>query len=67
MSSLASSPNRTRLPDDDANNQRIRVSRDEVDGLAEADVPPTPERLLESLTPQELRDLFAYLRDAPNQ
>ena len=51
----------------DANNQRIKVSRDEVDELREADVSLMPERLLESLTPQELRDLFAYLRDAPNQ
>jgi hypothetical protein len=46
----------------DANNQRTKISRKEIDDLHESDVSLMPERLLEKLTPQELRDLFAYLQ-----
>jgi putative heme-binding domain-containing protein len=46
----------------DANNQRTKVPRNEIDELREAEVSLMPERLLEKLTPQELRDLFAYLQ-----
>ena len=46
----------------DANNQRTKILRNEIDELHEAEVSLMPERLLEKLTPQELRDLFAYLR-----
>jgi len=46
----------------DVNNQRTKIARSEVDELREADVSLMPERLLEKLTPQELRDLFAYLQ-----
>lgn len=46
----------------DAKNQRTRVSRDEIDELEESPVSLMPEKLLEQLTPQELRDLFAYLQ-----
>ena len=46
----------------DAKNQRRRVPRDEIDELAESPVSLMPEKLLEQLTPQQLRDLFAYLQ-----
>src|SRR6185436_5531284 len=46
----------------DAKNQRIRVSRDQIDELTESSTSLMPEKLLEQLTPQELRDLFAFLR-----
>jgi putative membrane-bound dehydrogenase-like protein len=46
----------------DAKNQRTRVRRDEIDEIEESPVSLMPERLLEPLTPQELRDLFAYLQ-----
>ena len=46
----------------DANNQRTKIPRNEVDDLHEAEVSLMPERLLEKLSPQELRDLFAYLQ-----
>jgi putative heme-binding domain-containing protein len=46
----------------DANNQRTRISRNEIDDLHESDVSLMPERLLEKLAPQELRDLFAYVQ-----
>jgi putative membrane-bound dehydrogenase-like protein len=46
----------------DANNQRTKFPRNEVDELKEAEVSLMPERLLDKLSPQELRDLFAYLQ-----
>jgi putative heme-binding domain-containing protein len=46
----------------DANNQRTKIPRNEIDELREAEVSLMPERLLEKLAPQELRDLFAYLQ-----
>jgi putative heme-binding domain-containing protein len=46
----------------DANNQRTKIPRNEIDELREADVSLMPERLLEKLTPQEIRDLFSYLQ-----
>lgn len=46
----------------DANNQRTKIPRNEIDELGEAETSLMPERLLEKLTPQELRDLFAYLQ-----
>jgi putative heme-binding domain-containing protein len=46
----------------DADNRRTKVSRNEIDELREAEVSLMPERLLEKLSPQELRDLFAYLQ-----
>ncbi|MBI3864780.1 MAG: c-type cytochrome [Planctomycetia bacterium] len=45
-----------------AKNQRIRVSRDQIDEFSESPTSLMPEKLLEQLTPQELRDLFAFLR-----
>jgi putative heme-binding domain-containing protein len=46
----------------DANNQRTKIPRNEIEELREAEVSLMPERILEKLTPQELRDLFAYLQ-----
>jgi putative heme-binding domain-containing protein len=44
-----------------AENKRIPVPRDTIDELVESDVSIMPEKILEKLTPQELRDLFGYL------
>ena len=49
----------------DARNQRVRVSRDEIEDLKESTQSLMPEKLLEPLTPQELRDLFAFMRTLP--
>lgn len=46
----------------DAKGQKTRLLRDQLDELAESPVSLMPERLLEQLSPQELRDLFRYLR-----
>lgn len=46
----------------DAKGQRHAVPRTEIDELQESTVSLMPERLLEPLSPQELRDLFAYLQ-----
>jgi putative membrane-bound dehydrogenase-like protein len=48
----------------DANNQRTKISRNEIDDLHESDVSLMPERLLDKLSPQELRDLFSYLQSS---
>jgi putative heme-binding domain-containing protein len=49
----------------DANNVRTTIPLNEVDELQEAEVSLMPERLLDSLTPQQIRDLFAYLETTP--
>ncbi len=46
----------------DAKNQRTKVPRSEIEDIREAEVSLMPEKLLEKLTPQEIRDLFAYLQ-----
>jgi putative membrane-bound dehydrogenase-like protein len=46
----------------DARNQRTRLRREEIGEIREADVSIMPERILEQISPRELRDLFAYLR-----
>jgi putative membrane-bound dehydrogenase-like protein len=46
----------------DAKNQRTRISRDQIDELTESPTSLMPEKLLEQLAPQELRDLFAHMR-----
>jgi putative heme-binding domain-containing protein len=45
----------------DAKNQRTKIPRNDIEDLRESDVSLMPEKLLEQLSPQELRDLFAYL------
>lgn len=46
----------------DAKNQRMRIVRERIDDLEESPISLMPEKLLEQLSPQELRDLFAYLQ-----
>ena len=45
----------------DARNNRIKLVRDEIEELRESDVSLMPEKLLENLSPQQLRDLFSFL------
>jgi putative heme-binding domain-containing protein len=49
----------------DAENQRVTVPRDQIDTFEESEVSLMPERILDSLTPQQLRDLFAYIQSEP--
>jgi putative heme-binding domain-containing protein len=49
----------------DANNGRTRIDRSDVDECKESDVSMMPERLLDPLTPQQLRDLFSYVEETP--
>jgi putative heme-binding domain-containing protein len=42
--------------------KRVKLSRDEIDEINESDVSQMPEKILETLSPQELRDLFSYLQ-----
>ena len=51
----------------DAKNQRIRISRDEIDEINESPTSLMPERMLEQLSPQELRDLLAFLVGSPTK
>ncbi|HEX7446792.1 MAG TPA: c-type cytochrome, partial [Pirellulales bacterium] len=46
----------------DAKNQRTRIVREQIEELEESPISLMPEKLLEQLSPQELRDLFAYLQ-----
>jgi putative membrane-bound dehydrogenase-like protein len=48
----------------DAKNQRIKLARPEIDTLEESSISLMPEKILDPLTPQELRDLFAWLQAA---
>jgi putative membrane-bound dehydrogenase-like protein len=45
-----------------ATSQAMRVNREQIEEMAESPISLMPEKLLEQLTPQELRDLFAFLR-----
>ncbi len=50
----------------DAKNQKTTVARDEIEQIRPADQSLMPERLLEQLAPQEVRDLIGYLQsDTP--
>ncbi|MDB5339135.1 MAG: Cytochrome c [Planctomycetaceae bacterium] len=46
----------------DAKGQRHQVARAEIEEMKESAASLMPEKLLEQLSPQELRDLFAYLQ-----
>lgn len=46
----------------DAKGDRHRVPRSQIDSVRESPVSLMPENLLTGLSPQELRDLFAYLQ-----
>ncbi|MEX0610665.1 MAG: PVC-type heme-binding CxxCH protein [Pirellulales bacterium] len=45
-----------------SDNKRQKLSRDEIDEITESGISQMPEKILENLTPQELRDLFSYLQ-----
>ncbi|MDC0936452.1 c-type cytochrome [Pirellulales bacterium] len=47
----------------DAQNRRITIPRDEVEDLAPSEISLMAERILDPLSPQELRDLFHYLEN----
>ena len=51
----------------DAKGQRHPVARAEIDEMKESTASLMPEKLLDGLSPQELRDLFAYLQGSPPQ
>jgi putative heme-binding domain-containing protein len=42
--------------------KRVKLWREEIDELNESDISQMPEKILETLSPQELRDLFSYLQ-----
>ena len=44
-----------------AQNDRIRIPRDEIEQIVPSAVSLMPERILDGLSPQELRDLFSYI------
>jgi putative membrane-bound dehydrogenase-like protein len=46
----------------DAKGEKTRVPRDRIDSVRELPTSIMPEKLLDSLTPQERRDLFRYLQ-----
>jgi putative membrane-bound dehydrogenase-like protein len=51
----------------DAKNKRTLLNRTDVEELRESTVSLMPEKLLEKLTDQQIRDLFTYLQsDGPN-
>ena len=45
-----------------AKNERVRLSRNEIASLDESPQSLMPENIVEQLSPQELRDLFAWLQ-----
>jgi len=45
-----------------AKNERTTIRRDEIDEMSESPTSLMPEKLLEPLKPQEVRDLFRYLQ-----
>ncbi|HEV3136345.1 MAG TPA: PVC-type heme-binding CxxCH protein [Pirellulales bacterium] len=49
----------------DAKNERAMVPRDEIEQIQPSTQSLMPERLLETLQPQEVRDLFRYLQSDP--
>ena len=46
----------------DAKNKRTVLNRNDLDELRESPISLMPDNLLEPLTDQEIRDLFAYLQ-----
>ena len=61
---IESSPQQITLVD--AKNQKTTLARDEIEQIQPSSQSLMPERLLETLAPQEMRDLFRYLQtDAP--
>ncbi len=48
-----------------AKNERLRLSRSEIESIAEAPNSLMPDNIAEQLSPQNLRDLFAWLQQPP--
>ena len=46
----------------DARGKPIQVAKDDIETIRGSDISVMPEKLLEQLTPQQLRDLFSYLQ-----
>jgi putative heme-binding domain-containing protein len=46
----------------DAKNKRMIVNRADIEELVESPISLMPEKLLDTLTEQQIRDLFAYLQ-----
>jgi putative membrane-bound dehydrogenase-like protein len=51
----------------DAKNEQTQISRDQIETLEPSNISLMPERILDSLSHQELRDLFAYLESGPKE
>ncbi len=52
----------------DSNNENIEIARDNIDEMVPSEMSQMPEDLLKPLSPQQLRNLFAYLRsDGPEK
>lgn len=51
----------------DAKNQRTTIANDEVESMMVSSVSLMPEKTLNELTPQQTRDLFAYLQSRKEQ
>ncbi|MEX0977445.1 MAG: hypothetical protein WDZ48_01245, partial [Pirellulales bacterium] len=62
---IESSPEQITLVD--AKQQKIAIARDEIDQLQPSDTSIMPERLLETLQDQEIRDLFSFLQSDGSQ
>ena len=45
----------------DGQNRRVEIPRDEIEQLRPSDVSLMLEKILDELTPQQIRDLFSYL------
>ena len=45
-----------------SDSKRVKLSRDEIDDITESQISQMPDKILDNLTPQELRDLFSYLQ-----
>ena len=45
----------------DAENTRTKIARSEIEDLVPSEVSLMPEKILDQLSPQQLRDLFSYL------
>jgi hypothetical protein len=51
----------------DSNYRKTRIERSEIATLEESEVSVMPEGLLDKVTPQELRNLFAFLQSTSRQ
>ena len=49
-----------------AKNEKTTIPRGEIETVSESSVSLMPENLLKEITPQQLRDLFAYIQQNPD-